>query len=103
MAKRKKSRHKKVARKSRRRKHTFRSKPKAKKLDLHRVVYASDGEKRYRVFPISRFDALVTLKSVSRNDEETGERVRIPVGDLLEFYSLIDMEGDVVHEPKYEE
>ncbi len=68
-------------------------------VDLHKVVYAQEeGASRNRVKPIWEDEALATLEN-----EETGERTRVPVVDLLEFYTLLDSGEQVIHSPEEQE
>lgn len=68
-------------------------------VDLHKAVYAQEeGGHRNRVKPIYNGEALATLE-----DEETGEKIRIPITDLLEFYTLFDMDEQIIHSPEVQE
>lgn len=58
------------------------------------------GEETYRVVsggfnPTA--DALVTV------EDEHGERTRIHIGDVIEFYTWYDKNGNVIHEPSMDE
>lgn len=58
-----------------------------------KIVYAIEqgSDTVYHVLPINRDDALATLVEVDSAGEEIGERTRIPVGDLNEFYIVYDV------------
>jgi hypothetical protein len=63
-------------------------------LELSFVVYASDRVTghEYRVRPISTNDALVKLTPISRETkEENGCPFRVLTGDLIEEYTLYDV------------
>jgi hypothetical protein len=63
------------------------------KKQFYTMRYAIDGEgRRYRIFPVYQSDALVTLIAEDTYGNETGERKRIPMSDLYEFYTLLDMD-----------
>jgi hypothetical protein len=64
-----------------------------KALTIYDTVFAyeKDTGKKYRVFPIYKGEALVSLYPVT--DEGLGEKMRIPLGDLREFYNLYTWRG----------
>jgi hypothetical protein len=61
-----------------------------KALTIYDIVFAyeKDTGKKYRVFPIYEGEALVSLYPVT--NEGLGEKMRIPLGDLWEFYDVYD-------------
>ncbi len=57
---------------------------KQNKFDLYKALYAKNEDREaFDVLPIYKSDSLVSL--VSMNNEE---KIRIPVSDFLEFYTI---------------
>ena len=61
------------------------------------VAYICDGFTNFRVYGggFKTSDALVAVK------DEKGKRLRLPMGDVCEFYTWYDAKGNVIHEPTY--
>lgn len=57
---------------------------------FHTICYARNGTQLYRVWPIYRDDALVTLYPIDDKGNGAGERIRVSKGDLLEEYKVYD-------------
>jgi hypothetical protein len=64
-----------------------------KQIDIHKICFASNEEKTYKVFPIYSDEKLVTLRM------ENEEKFRIPISDLFEFYTLFDFNKQIIYIP----
>jgi hypothetical protein len=64
-------------------------------LDVHKIRYAEENGRRYTVFPIYVDDSLAKI-----TDEDTGDEIRVPISDLLEFYTLYDFDNNIIHSPE---
>lgn len=64
-----------------------------KQIDIHKICFAANEEKTYKVFPIYSDEKLVTLRM------ENEEKFRIPISDLFEFYTLFDFNKQIIYIP----
>jgi len=62
-------------------------------LNVYDIAFATDGSNRYAVLPINKSDSLATLRPIDNNGDYIGERERLLVSDLIEFYELSDRKG----------